>query len=245
MDLLESPLARQRRYGSLLLEVADLLAAAAASAGPSPLAAVAGAVGRYFGADECTVSRVEVSSGSLTVVAAAGGSAGPDGTVQVRMPWLAARLAAGETVSFADVAALPPEAFDLRRWARSAGAAAHVTVPLRVDRRVVGGLHLTSLRAGRSWSPDRLRELEVLADFLAPAVADLVLPDAVGAEAAPTERLADVERAHILAVLRRSGWRINGAGHAAGRLGLHPNTLRSRMKKLGIARPRSRARAER
>jgi len=45
-----------------------------------------------------------------------------------------------------------------------------------------------------------------------------------------------VQRAHIEAVLERCGWRINGPGNAAERLGLHPNTLRFRMKKLGVAR---------
>jgi transcriptional regulator with GAF, ATPase, and Fis domain len=50
--------------------------------------------------------------------------------------------------------------------------------------------------------------------------------------------LADVERDHIRGVLERCGWRVNGAGNAADVLGLHPNTLRFRMKKLGIARPR-------
>jgi transcriptional regulator with GAF, ATPase, and Fis domain len=45
-----------------------------------------------------------------------------------------------------------------------------------------------------------------------------------------------VERAHIQGVLRDCGWRINGMGNAAERLGLHPNTLRFRMKKLGIVR---------
>ena len=50
--------------------------------------------------------------------------------------------------------------------------------------------------------------------------------------------LADVEREHIRGVLERCGWRVNGAGNAAEVLGLHPNTLRFRMKKLGIARPR-------
>jgi len=49
--------------------------------------------------------------------------------------------------------------------------------------------------------------------------------------------LAAVERAHIEAVLEECRWRINGEGHAAERLGLHPNTLRFRMKKLGITRP--------
>ena len=37
-------------------------------------------------------------------------------------------------------------------------------------------------------------------------------------------------------MLRECRWRINGAGNAAERLGLHPNTLRFRMKKLGIVR---------
>ena len=55
------------------------------------------------------------------------------------------------------------------------------------------------------------------------------------------DRLEHVEREHILAVLERCDWRINGPGHAADVLGLHPNTLRSRMAKLGIRRPARRA----
>ena len=48
--------------------------------------------------------------------------------------------------------------------------------------------------------------------------------------------LVSVERTHIEEVLRTCDWRINGLGNAAERLGLHPNTLRFRMKKLGIVR---------
>ena len=36
---------------------------------------------------------------------------------------------------------------------------------------------------------------------------------------------------------QQCGWRINGKGNAAERLGIHPNTLRFRMKKLGLRRP--------
>ena len=50
------------------------------------------------------------------------------------------------------------------------------------------------------------------------------------------ESLEAVQRAHIENVLNDCGWRINGANNAAARLQLHPNTLRFRMKKLGIAR---------
>jgi formate hydrogenlyase transcriptional activator len=46
-----------------------------------------------------------------------------------------------------------------------------------------------------------------------------------------------VQRAHIESVLHECGWRINGVNNAADRLRIHPNTLRFRMKKLGIVCP--------
>ena len=59
---------------------------------------------------------------------------------------------------------------------------------------------------------------------------------ALGAfEASPTD-LRSAEKAHILAVLDNVSWKISGADGAADQLGLPPSTLRSRMKKLGIAR---------
>jgi len=58
---------------------------------------------------------------------------------------------------------------------------------------------------------------------------------------APAGRDLDaVQRAHIEDVLAECGWKINGPGNAAERLALHPNTLRFRMKKLGIRRPTGR-----
>ena len=45
------------------------------------------------------------------------------------------------------------------------------------------------------------------------------------------------QRSHIEAALVRTGWVIDGNRGAAKILGMHPNTLRSRMKKLGIERP--------
>ena len=50
--------------------------------------------------------------------------------------------------------------------------------------------------------------------------------------------LQDVERAHILAILEAVHWRIEGEGGAADILGLNPSTLRGRMRKLRIHRPR-------
>ncbi|MFZ2313090.1 MAG: sigma 54-interacting transcriptional regulator [Methylobacter sp.] len=51
--------------------------------------------------------------------------------------------------------------------------------------------------------------------------------------------LEEVEREHILYVLDACGWRVRGQGGAAAILGLNPNTLESRMARLGIRRPSS------
>jgi transcriptional regulator with GAF, ATPase, and Fis domain len=53
-----------------------------------------------------------------------------------------------------------------------------------------------------------------------------------------SESLDDVQRAHITAVLEQSGWKVKGEGNAADRLRLNSSTLRARMKRLGILRPK-------
>jgi formate hydrogenlyase transcriptional activator len=49
--------------------------------------------------------------------------------------------------------------------------------------------------------------------------------------------LEEVERSHITRTLEICNWRIEGPQGAAKLLGLHPSTLRSRMRKLNINRP--------
>ncbi len=51
------------------------------------------------------------------------------------------------------------------------------------------------------------------------------------------QTLEEVERSYITRVLAACNWRIEGPQGAAKRLGLHPSTLRSRMRKLNIIRP--------
>ena len=53
--------------------------------------------------------------------------------------------------------------------------------------------------------------------------------------------LEEMERRYVEDALRRCRWRINGRGNSAEVLGLHPNTLRNRMKKFGIERPKGAA----
>ena len=56
------------------------------------------------------------------------------------------------------------------------------------------------------------------------------------AAAPPT--LQDAERQQILRVLRETKWTIGGPDGAAARLGLKRTTLTSKLKKLGLSRPR-------
>ncbi len=62
------------------------------------------------------------------------------------------------------------------------------------------------------------------------------------AEAATSDARSDpasleaVERSHIVSVLKRTKWRIDGPDGAARVLSMNPSTLRSRLKKLGIQR---------
>jgi formate hydrogenlyase transcriptional activator len=54
----------------------------------------------------------------------------------------------------------------------------------------------------------------------------------------PKQALEDVERSHILDILKQTNWKIRGADGAALILAINPTTLEARMKKLGIQRPR-------
>jgi len=61
-------------------------------------------------------------------------------------------------------------------------------------------------------------------------------PTAISSPLPTLTSLEDLQRQHILNALSQSNWVIEGEKGAAKVLNLHPNTLRSRMKKLGIRR---------
>jgi transcriptional regulator with GAF, ATPase, and Fis domain len=96
--------------------------------------------------------------------------------------------------------------------------------------------------------PGNVRELEHVIEraVILAQDATLRLDDALAArrdaeaQIAASQTLEEVERQHMLRVLQETHWQIEGRGGAAVRLGLHPSTLRSRMRQLGITRPRAR-----
>ena len=94
-----------------------------------------------------------------------------------------------------------------------------------------------------SW-PGNVRELEHVIEravitCTGPALqlADRLEGEAVHTKDEPPKELAAMEREHILRVLQKTRWKINGPGGAAALLNIHPSTLRFRIRKLGIERP--------
>lgn len=94
-----------------------------------------------------------------------------------------------------------------------------------------------------SW-PGNVRELEHLIEravILSPGPALRIPPfEPVHADQpspAGSSTLTEVEREHILRVLRETKGKIGGKGGAAERLGMNRTTLNSRLRKLGISRP--------
>src|SRR5882724_5912675 len=86
-------------------------------------------------------------------------------------------------------------------------------------------------------SPGPVLEIDPLLLKPAPTlVASSTTPPAKIATAEDATALEEMERRHILSVLERASWIIEGSNGAARLLALHPSTLRSLMKKLGISR---------
>ena len=114
----------------------------------------------------------------------------------------------------------------------------------RIGKRIDGVAGQTMRRLIDYPWPGNIRELEnvleravILTTGTTLAIAPDLLPlSEATPDAGQQPTLESVERAHILAVLRQTGGVVEGPRGAAPILGLHPNTLRNRMKKLGISR---------
>ena len=114
----------------------------------------------------------------------------------------------------------------------------------KLGKQIDGVSHATMERLMTYSWPGNIRELEnVIERATILAKGSMLQIDEVllqGHSASPlpiADSLDEVERAHIIRILRDVNWVIEGKKGAATRLGLHPNTLRSRMQKLGIKKP--------
>jgi chemotaxis protein methyltransferase CheR len=103
------------------------------------------------------------------------------------------------------------------------------------------------MRLFSEWDwPGNVRELENVVErsVITTSGTVLKLPTEFGRPSPPSptrslpvsRSMVDVERQHVLQVLETANWQVAGPGGAAEVLGLHPNTLRSRMQKLGLTK---------
>ncbi len=60
---------------------------------------------------------------------------------------------------------------------------------------------------------------------------------AIEVEVMSDAEMRRLERANLLAALKRTGWKIHGHGGAADLLGVKPTTLFSRIQKMGLTKP--------
>ena len=131
-----------------------------------------------------------------------------------------------------------------------------VSARLGIRAAAIGRQSLETLQ-GYSW-PGNIRELQNVVEravILArggPLRIDSALPAGASVSAARRERAPETaerfvtdrefrkrERQNLIAALGEAGWKIYGRDGAAALLGMKPTTLASRMRALGIERPRS------
>ena len=116
---------------------------------------------------------------------------------------------------------------------------------IRVGRRFEGIDPGTLPRLAAYPWPGNVRELENVLERAVILSTGPILdvdPEVLGLPASDrvaqtSSSLVEIEKSHILSVLQQTRWVIEGDRGAAAILGLHPNTLRSRLKKLGLSRP--------
>ena len=105
----------------------------------------------------------------------------------------------------------------------------------------IQGIQSSTLKAFQNYAwPGNIRELRNVIErnliLTAGPLFRAKLPEFAARGTSTAVRIDDVERQHILRVLRSTAWRVRGQSGAATLLGLKPTTLESRMKKLNIRR---------
>ena len=93
----------------------------------------------------------------------------PPDRIAELFPYIRGRVLAGEAVSFSTVDELPAAAD--REHMRQIGTKSNVSLPLLVSGRVVGSVTFGAMRAERSWEPEFLTRLTLVAHIFACALA--------------------------------------------------------------------------
>ncbi len=86
------------------------------------------------------------------------------------VPWMMAKLFAGEILVFTRQQELPPEAAQDVKWARSSGRKSFVGIPLKVGDAIVGAMAFASISHERAWPPKIVQRLRLVAEVFGNAL---------------------------------------------------------------------------
>jgi signal transduction histidine kinase len=93
----------------------------------------------------------------------------PLGNVEANFPWYAKTILQGEVFRLPDD--LPPEAIQEREYCAQVGLKSNVTIPLKVEGTVVGGIGFASYRSHCNWPDELIRRLRLVGEIFANAMA--------------------------------------------------------------------------
>ena len=106
-----------------------------------------------------------------------------------RFPWAIERIRLGDVLAFSTLDEIPSETD--RASHRAMGTKSAVTIPLSVAGRVVGALGVHAVREERSWPPEVLDRLKVIAGVYDQVIARLQRDEAVRAATQEVQRFRD------------------------------------------------------
>ena len=121
-----------------------------------------------LGVDRGTVTQLASSDAGLYVSHqwAREGVSTPDKGQNVgeNYPWLAGKVFAGELVVLSNLPhGLPPEAANERAVLKAENIKSHITVPLKIGGKIVGGISFAKLFSERGWSEKEVQRLKLVA----------------------------------------------------------------------------------
>jgi signal transduction histidine kinase len=125
--------------------------------------------------DRGTVTQIVSSNGGLYVThqwAREGISTPHKGqNAEENYPWLASKVFAGELLVFSDLPhGLPAEAANERATLIADHVRSHVTVPLKIGGKIVGGVSFAKLFSERGWSEKEVQRLKLIAEIFGNAL---------------------------------------------------------------------------
>ena len=126
-------------------------------------------IGQILNIDRCYLSQFERLKNMYLVThawAADGITAVPIGSASEQFPWLFSELTQKKTVQFERLKDIPESAYIDQMNYRKLGTKSQLTIPLIDDRFVIGCFSLDQIQHERTWNPDLVNRLQIVAEVM-------------------------------------------------------------------------------